>query len=258
MNTTYDWITFKVFLPRQKWSHLLKSIDDFINDKNIKSLIDMRVIEFNQLFNDNIELSVLPQPDKKLSVTTLFQTFFNEHGYRIGKAGYTRTGCQNVAVAAIRALLSDIIIMAFRYEPVNDVNKFTLALYLHLTLLTNNNIAIDTLQTFAGTLPSDNTDPVIATLEEEYAENMEVLSAMKNHIKDNSHTSLPPWIATWVRQYEVIVSEEPAQSLLLTYRRTLYQFIRQLYLTEHWVIRLEYFSWKIMGSELPKELYNKL
>lgn len=250
MKATYDWITFKVFSPRQEWSHLLKNIDDFLNDKSIKPLIAMRVIEFNQL-NENIQLSVLPQSDKKLSVTTLLQTFLKEHTHRIGEAGYAKTGCQNVAVQAIRALLSDIIIMAFRYKPVNNVNTFTLALYLHLALLTNKNIAIDTMQTFAGNLPSDNTDPVLAALEAEYAENIEVFTAMKNHLKDNSHRSLPPWITMWIRQYEVIVSEISSQPLLLMYRRTLYQLIKQLHLTEEWGIRLEYFSWKIMASELP-------
>src|SRR5689334_7200547 len=155
MNETYNWITFKVFSPKQQWSHLLKSINDFITDKSMKALIATRVIEFNQV-NDNIQLSMLPQPAKKTAVTTLLETFLKERSHTIQLTSNINIYSKEPALLALRVLLSDVMTEAFCCEPVNDETIFTLALYLHLTVVAHRNTEIEALQYFAGLSFADN------------------------------------------------------------------------------------------------------
>jgi hypothetical protein len=248
MNTTYDWITFKVFSPRQQWSHLLKSIDDFLNDKSIKPLIAMRVIEFNQL-NDNIQLSALPQPDKRIAVTTLLETFLKELSHPIQLTNNINIYSKEPALLALRVLLSDVMIEAFRSEPLNDETIFTLALYLHLTVAAHRNTDIEALQYFAGLSFTDNSVSLLMKFEAAFAENRELFEEMKKNILEYSKPTLPPWIATWMQQYKPM-SEDSAQPFLLTYMRTVYLIIKQLGLTEHSVLPLEYFIRKIINPQL--------
>ena len=254
MHSPHNWISVKIFSPRKEWSRLLRGIDHFLNTEAIEPLINFRIIEFNHTFNNNICLFILPQPDTKMIVTTMLQTFLKEGNHINELAGTVKTAFANEQVLAIRELLSDIMIEAFAVVAVEDETTFVLALYLYLILLSDKATVKDALQIFAGTLPPGH---MVAFFEKEYAQNREMFIEMKDHIK-NKKAFLPPWISTWERDYKAIVSAGSEHSLILNYRRTLYLLINQLGLSKPLVLRLEYYAWELVGRELLSVIPNTI
>lgn len=254
MIQTNNWISFSIFAPRKNWPRLLSELDVFLNSDSLSTPVVRRIVEFNNMYGSNIRLFVLPATGKSPSLTTLIQTFFQDNlEVQLIPAMHSPMLTGNTTALAIRVLLSDIIIGAFKTEAIDDDALFTMALYLHLTLLKKNKAAISLIlscENTDGIMKDAATTTMMGLLEVEYSSNRELLDEIKSDIFHCNDTDLPGWLPAWIRGYETITGATPEQTFPAIYRCTCYLIMKQLGLTGPLVARLEYFIKKMAEVEI--------
>jgi len=252
MNQTKDWISFSIYSSPKVWPHLLRALDDFLNSDPICDLTVTRIIEFNYLFGSNIRLFVMPAAGKSLPLTAQMQTFFRSNiNAQVAPGMQAKIPTGNTAALAIRALLSDVIIAAFQTESMDDEALFTIALYLHLTLLKKNNVAIASLVSHAGTVIfTEEQVAILKDLESEFNDNRELLYEMQSDVIHYNIEELPVWLPVWIKGYETLTGTMPEHIFPALYRCTTYFIMKQLGLTVPLIMRLEYFIKKMADTEI--------
>ena len=258
MTQTNDWISFSIFCPQKEWPRLLYKLDAFLSTDYTRNFFEGRLIEFNHLYGSNIRLFILPVAGKNLFLTEQIQTFFSDIlqvrdnlSIQAVPGIHAKIPTGNASALAIRLLLSNVIIAAFKTEPMNDDTLFTMALYLHLALLKKNKAALDIIQSYAGTaIMMDDPAITMDMFEAEYSANKELLYELKSDVFRNSHTDLPDWLPEWTAGYETITEAAPEHTLPAIYRCTAYLINKQLALTGPLIKRLEYFVKKMAVAEI--------
>jgi hypothetical protein len=224
----------------------MNTLDNFLNSISVKDLAVKRIIEFNYLHGSNLRLYLLPATGKHLPLATALKTFFQQNFKEIQIVPGMHATLPSVDTAlAIRVLLSEAIIAAFRMEAIDDDSIFTMAFYLHLALLKQYKTTVVHLSDFSTPVYMDDPSIDITDLEEEYANNKELLYEMKNNIFNKNYRDYQQWLQGWVSGYRKIIEAVPASALPAIYRCTIYLIMKQLGLTLPMIVRLEYFLKKI-------------
>lgn len=251
MTQTNDWISLSVFSARNEWPIFLNALDKFLNSTSLKDLAVKRIIEFNHLYGSNIRLYLLPATGKQLPLATALKTFFQKNFGEIQIIPEMHATLPAVETAlAIRGLLSEAIIAAFRIKTIDDDSLFTMAFYLHLTLLKQYKTTVVHLSNVSEALFMDLPYIATADLEKEYANNKELLYEMNNNIFNSNYIDCQEWLPEWANGYRKIIEAVPASDLPAIYRCTIYLIMKQLGLSLPMIVRLEYFLKKIAEAEI--------
>lgn len=231
---------------------MLRALDAFLNSDGPRSMTAMRIIEFNHLYGSNIRLFIQAAPAQTNLLKPQLQTFFSDN-FPLqtipGMPGKIPAG--NDILLSIRVLLSDLMIEAFRSDPVNDETLLTVAMYLHLALLKNNKAANTIWSSIAATpVYINDQDTSINQLEEEYSTNKDLLFEIKSDCESDAAGSLPSWLQIWMSGYKTILEKIPDHQLMSIYRSTLYFMIKQLGITPPSITRLEFYIKKLACAEI--------